>query len=103
MPATQISTETARHIADNPDGCDVDDLRALAAYIGDGDSPRPQAAALWPDQGPDRIHAAKAIRIYCNFAARARELRSRGEIPRAQVDERQAEHIYSVLPAWLQW
>jgi hypothetical protein len=101
--AATISTEEAQHIAANPDGCWPDDLEALARYIGDGERPSPQAAALFPDAGPDRIAGTIALRIYCNFKACAMHHRLRGEIPRAIVDERQADHVYTVLPAWMQW
>jgi hypothetical protein len=112
MPTTTapISTEEARFIAGNPDGCNADELRGLINYIGEGDCPDPQSAAIWPDwpnwpspHAYERAQAAVTLRGYCNLRLRAMARRLRGEINLAICDERESEYRYAALPAFLQW
>jgi|6_EtaG_2_1085325.scaffolds.fasta_scaffold00065_63 hypothetical protein len=115
MTRPKISTEDARHIASNPDGCEETDLRALAAYIGTGCRPTSQAAALWPNEYVEqidgyqptapvgRLHVAQQIRAYCHNAATARDCRKRGKIQTALQYEAICDHLYQRLPAWAQW
>ena len=101
---TTTTTAEMRHIASNPDGCDRDDLAALAEYIGLGCRPAPQAAALWPDMpGTERVRAAVNLADYCRTSLRAREYRTRGDIELAREPERRLEWLYQALPAWAQW
>lgn len=110
-----ISRDEARRIADNPDGCTVEEVRALAQYIGSGVRPLPQAASLWPNlevegipgyksEAPvGRLHVAKTIRAYCWNKATAMELRAKGNIERALEYERICERVYGELPQWARW
>ena len=110
-----LTTEQAQHVAGNPDGCDVSEVRGLADYIGIGVRPMAQAAALWPNEvveaipgyGPDapmgRLFVAKTIRAYCHNKATAMDCRSRGQIAVAQKYEAICERLYGELPQWARW
>lgn len=102
MTPTELSR--IREIAANPDGCDRDDLAALAEFVGLGCRPAPQAAQLWPDMpGSERVRAAVNLADYCRTSIRAREYRTGGEIELAREPERRLEWLYQALPAWAQW
>ena len=101
---TTTTTAEMRHIASNPDASDLDDLAALAEFVGLGCRPAPQAAQLWPDMpGNERVKAAVNLADYCRTSIRARERRLRGEIELAREEERRLEWLYQALPAWAQW
>lgn len=110
-----ITTERAREIAANPDGCDADDVKALAVYIGNGVRPISQAAALFPNERVEaiegykptapigRLFVAKTLRNYCWNKATAMGLRAKGNIGRAMEYEAICERLYNSLPTWAKW
>ena len=109
---TTVDRDLARHVADNPDGCVEDDLKALVDYIGEGDRPAPQAASLWPNgevekidgyETGDRIDVAVKLRDYCRRSLKARALRSTGSVQRALNLEAVNETLYKSLPEWARW
>ena len=114
---TTVPTELARHVADNPDGCDIDDLEKFINYVGQGDRPAPQAAAIWPnneveaiegyshqlEDNTNRVRVVVLIRDYCRRSVKARTLRSDGQVQRALELEKINDRIYDLLPAWARW
>lgn len=112
-----MSTEDARHVADNPDGVFVEDLQAFLGYVGEGDKPAPQAAALWPNNEVEaidgythsltnplnRVPALVTLRDYVRMKAKAMEARANGKIMLAVNCEQVCELHYKQLPEWARW
>lgn len=110
-----ITTEQAREIAANPDGCDSDELKSLAVYIGQGVRPMAQSAALFPNERVEaiegykptapmgRLFVTKTLRHYCWNKIAAMVLRAKGEIDKALVYEAICERLYNSLPTWAKW
>ena len=98
--------ELARHVADNPDGCDISDLKAFMEFVGQGDtlSMLEKSADLWPDENSEnRGQVLNMLRLYCRRSIIARELRGSGNIQKAMTYEKANDQLHSDLPEWARW
>lgn len=100
-----LSMQDLRHIASNPDGCDVTDIEYLAHWIGQGCHPAPQAAHLFgiDSDSRNRVNDLKEIRKYCVASSKARRLRADGRIERAMTYEREADRHYDRISVERRW
>ncbi len=97
-----ISDREARLIAENPDGCGLEEIRALIWYI----KGRNQAAArrLWGVRPGFRpVIAVRNLRNYLIRTLYARKSRLNGRIGEAQMLEAQADRYYTRLPEEVKW
>lgn len=99
---TKVSTELARQIAANPDGCTRQELSQFIDYVGGGYRPIEQARCLFPD-AKKPMAITIYLRDYCVHKAKAMECREVGRIGAAQGYERICEELYTLLPKSHQW
>jgi len=97
-----ITTEQAKHIASNPDGCDDSDLHDLLEWIGNGVKPPKKARLIYP-AGRKPVRTLQDVRNYCWNALTARGLRKSGKVQTALQYERICDQIYDHLEPYAQW
>jgi len=97
-----ITDQEARHIAENPDGCDASELFDLFGYVRL--SPYRAARRLWgvaPGFRP--VIAVRMLGDYLCYAIHARLCRKYGRICKAQTSEIKCDAIYNTLPREIRW
>lgn len=95
-----LTVDEAEHIAANPDGCDVDDLRKLARFLGNSRNTFPS----WVCRPFHESQAARnRLLWYCRLSIQAREYRVKGNIQAALNTEAEADKRYRDMPEWAKW
>lgn len=100
MTTKVLSIDSLRHVLENPDGCDLDDLRqashTLIAVYG-----YKKAAELLGE--PYSIRGLRMLWHYIDLTVMVRAHRLNGRQNAADYVEKAADDLYNRLPKGLKW